>query len=300
MALQKKTPPKAPPPKVAPKQELAKKTAPQLPADAAVPDYMKGRAGRGIESLTAGDFEVPRLKLIQAISPELETFEGLKPGEFFHTLSEESLGTRLEIVPIYVDTRYILWNPRENGGGILARADDGQHWNPPNATFQVKLPKLNKTVTWVTKPTVTESGLAAWGSYNPDDPNSQPAATLMYSVVSMFPEHPEVPPTVVTLQRAAVRVARNLMGRIKISRAPAYGMKFIMTAEQEQGQSGPFYNYRFISDGLVSNKQDFEYYEEMYKAFAKHGVRIADLEQVGDEAPEAGGGTGPAPDRPAY
>ena len=62
---------------------------------------------------------------------------------------------------ILVDQRYILWRPRWEGGGILARADDGVHWSPANASFTVKPVKgVNKTAIWNTKRTVEESGLA--------------------------------------------------------------------------------------------------------------------------------------------
>lgn len=249
------------------------------PADKDMPAYMEGHAGKGLEKLGRGDFEVPRIQLMQAISPEVETFDAAQPGHFWHSMAERDLGESLMIVPVFVDVRYILWRPRNEGGGILARADDGIHWSPPDAEFNVKL-RSGKHVTWHTAPTVAESGLDQWGSSDPDDPGSQPAATLMYSIVCELPKVPELSPAVVTLQRSAIKVARKLLGKINLGRAPAYGMQFEMSSATEQGLEGPFQNYRFLSSGFVANKAQFEQYHQTYELFRKAGFTIRDLESM--------------------
>ena len=62
--------------------------------------------------------------------------------------------------------------------------------------------------------TVAKSGLAEWGSYNPDESSSPPAATRMYNAVVMIPDFLEFSPAVVTMQRAAIKVARKLLGKM--------------------------------------------------------------------------------------
>jgi len=267
----------------------------------AVPAYMQGKQGAGTEKLNITDMEVPRVKLIQAISPEISEFTNVKPGEFWHTLAEESLGKEVRVVPIYVDKRYILWKPRKSGGGILARADDGIHWNPPNVTFDVQLPDQKKTVKWRTAGDVTDdtgkvtakdvstvdaSGLAQWGSYDPEDPNSQPAATLMYTFVIALPDYPELGFAQLTLQRGSVSVAKNLLGKIRIHQAPSYGRVFKMSSVDEKNGAGdPFKNFKFVADGFVS--QDvFPVYENLYEQFAKDGLKIKDLDNLQDEVPD--------------
>lgn len=276
---------------------------PARAADTALPAFMRGKAGRGTEAIKREDIEIPRIKLIQAISEkELSTYDFLKPGMFFHTLGEQSLGERVRIVPLYTDTRYLLWNPRDQGGGILARADDGVHWVPANKTFDVKINKGRKTVQWTTADTVAESGLDQWGTYDPDDEQSQPAATQMFTIVAELLDYPELSPCIITLQRGSIRVGRNLMGKLKISRAPSYGMIFIMQSVDDTGAGGNFKNYQFIGDGLVEDEEQFKEFEAKYEGFARMGVKIKDLEGANDEgetgAPRASGET--AADRPNY
>jgi hypothetical protein len=230
-----------------------------------------------LSRLDVGDLEVPRLKLLQASSPELTEFNTAKEGEFWHSLTHESFGSTVRICPIYIDWRFILWRPREAGGGILARADDGKHWTPADTEFTVKL-RSGHEVKWRTARTVAASGLDKRGSYNPSDPNSPPAAIRMYSIVCSFPDRQGLPPAVVTLQRAANKVATKLIGILKVQRAPSFGLIFEMTSFKDKSPSGQFYNYAFEMVGPVEHKPFYEENFAQYRFFMEHGLKVKDLQ----------------------
>ena len=177
----------------------------------------------GIDRLDVGNLEMPRLKLLQASSLELTEFNNTKQGEFWHSLINESFGSTVRICPIYIDRRFILWRPREAGGGILARADDGKHWTPADTEFTVQLDSGHE-VKWRTARTVAASRLDRRGSYNPSDPNSPAAARPMYSIVCSFPDRQDLLPAVVILQGAATKAATKLISKLKILRAPSFGV----------------------------------------------------------------------------
>ena len=216
-----------------------------------LPAFVQEHARLG--GVDVGNLEMPRLKLLQAASRELTEFNNAKQGEFWHSLIDESFGSTVRICPIYIDWRFILWRPRESGGGILARADDGKHWTPADIEFTIKL-EGGHEVKWRTARTVAASGLDKRGSYNPSDPNSPPAATRMYSVVCSFPDRQDSPPAVVTLQRATSKAATNLIGILKGQRAPSFGLIFEMTSFKDKSRSGEFYNYAFEMVGPVEQK----------------------------------------------
>lgn len=263
----------------------------------AVPDFMKKYAGQGTEKLGVADMEVPRIKLLQGTSQEVEDFENAKPGLFWHNMANIPLGKEVTIIPVYIDMRAILWRPRDDGGGILARADDNIHWSPPNATFKVNISKKGtppKYVSWTTKPTVAASGLLDWGSFNPEDAASQPAATKMYNMVVLLPDFPDAPPAVVTLQRAAIKPARKFMGKLKMARAPSYGMLFSMESLVDTNNGGEkFQQYNFVPKGFLADEVMFAQSQDLYEAFSKIGLKIADLEGAQDE-----GGGGDAAEEP--
>lgn len=257
-----------------------------------IPDFMKGDAGKGTEGWSSTDFEMPRLKLIQGISPEIQNYDGVKAGEFFHTTLEESLGDHLTITVLNHSKRYVLWAPRPpiDKGGILARADDAVHWNPPNAEFKVKVDKRGTEATWRTARTVIESRLADWGTYDPSDPKSPPAATECHVLVVAVDEHPEIGPVALMLQRSALPIARKLLGKIKFAatRTPVYGQKYAMTSFVDGPQDQQFNNYRFTAAGLIDDEDQYHAYKEMTETFAKVGVTVRDLETAQDESSDGG------------
>ena len=240
-----------------------------------LPAFVQEHARLG--ALDVGDLEIPRLKLLQARSAELIKFTNAREGEFWHSLIDDRIGSTVRICPIYIDWRFILWRPREAGGGILARADDGKHWMPADTEFTVKL-EGGHEVKWRTDGTVAASGLNKRGTYNPSDPKSPPAATRMYSIVCSFPDQRDLPLAVVTLQRAAARAATKLIGKLKVLRAPSFGVIVEMASFERKTPSGDIYDYAFE---VVSPVEDKAFYEEnfaRYRFFMREGLKVKDLE----------------------
>ncbi len=261
------------------------------PATLAVPSFMGDMAGQGMERIASSDLEIPRIKLLQALSPELETHNETKQGQFWHTIAEVVMGSTLKFVPVYVDQSFILWRPRNQGGGILARAQDGIHWSPDHGEFAVELPG-KRAVTWKIAKTVAASGLAEWGTMDPSDPNSPPAATRMYNIVGIFPDcAPELSPTVITLQRSAITVARKFLGKLKISQAPSFGQLYTMEAVKDtNAQSQEYWSYKFTMAGFVESEERFNQYKAVYEGFKRMGLQIKDIEglQPDEDAAPAG------------
>lgn len=255
-----------------------------------LPAFMDEDIGRGHENIGSEDLETPRIKIMQALSPELETYNDIRPGIFFHAAAEMDLGKSVLAVPVYMDKRYILWNPRDSGGGILARADDGIHWSPPNMDFTVKLDKKNggDTVTWRTKDTVARSGLANWGTTNPDDTNSPPAATLMYNYLLAFPDNPDLMPAVFTFQRSSLKKGKRFNTKLKTIRAPIFGLVFNFNVVEDQNNVGQkFYNVEPVGAGMIQDKDLYIEYKNLNKAFTEAGFNIKDEETLqADEIPD--------------
>lgn len=248
-----------------------------------VPAFLRKFSNQGRPDLGREDLEMPRLKLMQALSPELQERDELRAGYFWHTANEEVLKGEFEAVPIYMDKRYILWRPRDMGGGILARADDGIHWQPANEKFDVQLDKKDggARVTWMTKKTVAESGLANWGSMDPNDPNSPPAATLMYTYVLGFPSNPDLLPAVLTFQRSSIKAGRRLNTKLMTTTVPMFGIRFRFESYLDKNSRGQdFFNVRAQMIGYLEDEGLFMEYKDMHEGFASKGLQIKDLEDA--------------------
>jgi len=249
------------------------------PASVAVdiPDFMKtAKAGLGTEGLSANALTPPRLKLIQATSPELAENEKLRPGVFFNNVSEEDYGAEVEIIPCYLSEAYFLFAPRLPGvpGGLLARANDGVHWQPPNASFEVVIDKKGTKTTWTTADTVSKSGLDAWGTFDPSDSKSPPAATHAINCVCLVVNNLKAGPMVLSFVRSALKVGKKFAGNLKMARVPSFGRVFKLSSFKVEGQSGPYYEPRIKAAGFVGDVNTYNDAEAIYQMARTQGVEV--------------------------
>jgi len=240
------------------------KTSSNLPAHLA--QYEKAKIG----NIDSSDRIIPRIKLIQAISPELQDFPEAKAGQFWHTIGQQNLGPTIRAVPIIIRKSYVLWAPRNDDRGILARAMDGIHWDIPNAEFTVKPKGSPNNVTYRTKNTVAESGLDQFGTSIPGDNNSPPAASLTYNMMWYLPDFPELSPSIIINTRSSVKPMQQLLSRIDSKPVAHYLQAYVIGSVQQKGAEGPYFNFTYTGSGFVDEKTAEVCYE-MYDQFGRIG-----------------------------
>lgn len=235
-----------------------------LPAHLAL--YNKGKIG----NVDSSDRIIPRIKLIQAISPELVDFPEAKAGQFWHTIAQQNLGPTIRAIPIVIRKSYVLWAPRNDDRGILARAMDGVHWIPANAEFTVKPKGSPQSVTYKTAQTVAESGLAEFGTSIPGDSNSPPAASLTYNMMWHLLDYPDLSPSIVINTRSSVKPMQQLLSRIDSKPVPHYVQVYEIGSAQQKGAEGPYFNFTYTGAGFA-NEAEAALCSQMYEQFGKGG-----------------------------
>jgi hypothetical protein len=78
----------------------------------------------GFEDEEAGDMIVPRIKIIQTLSPERKE-KLADEGDIINSLTKEKLNGKV-FVPVFKFNNNIDWKDRSEGGGILCIARDGK------------------------------------------------------------------------------------------------------------------------------------------------------------------------------
>jgi hypothetical protein len=250
-----------------------------------IPDYMKGYTKAKIGNIDVTDLVIPRVKLLQALSPELADFNNAKVGTFWHTIANENMGSELLAVPIVIKKSYVLWSPRNDDRGILARAMDGVHWDNPNAEFTVKPKGSANSVIYKLAATVAESGLAEFGSSIPGDPQSVPAASLTYNMLWYFPEFPELSPSVIINTRSSIKPMQQLLSKIEAKPIAHYGQMYTIGIVQQKGAEGPYFNFTYSGAGFV-DQDTIKITESLYHRYAE-AMWTPNEESV--DVPEEGG-----------
>ena len=253
-----------------------------------MPDFMEGEEKKGLESLDDTDFVLPIVKLMQATDEDVQT--GLvAAGNFWHKTAKTDLGKNIRFIPCHIRKRYMLFRPNDGSGGtgsnVLARADDGVNWNVPNAQFEVTPKGTKRKVVWYLKGSVAESGLDKFGSSDPEDPMSNPAATLIYDIVAILPDSPDMSPAVISLKGSAITRAKNLFTGLKMSKAPIWGHVFNAKGSLEKNGSNNYWAYTIDGAGFVNNKDLFDQGKELHDIIAQTAFKVNEEDEP--EAPPA-------------
>ena len=89
-------------------------------------------ANSGLENLTTEDLTIPRLKILQALSPEVNKRDGKhikdsSAGDITNTVTKELYTEEnvCVVIPVAYKRMFLEWQPRETGGGLAQ-----QHLDP--------------------------------------------------------------------------------------------------------------------------------------------------------------------------
>jgi len=261
----------------------------------AMPAYLQGGKTASFGKIDAKDLIVPRMKLMQMTSPELQVFDQVKVGEFFHNILEVSVGKEMRIIPLVLRKEIVLWAPRGDDRGILARSRDCVLWDDgfENLEFEVKHKGMANPVKYYTKGSVAESNLAEFGSMIPGDPKSKPAAAMTYRMLFGSPDHMDWGPFLVINTRSSLNRGRGLITKIELRPVDHFAQVYVMGTTDEQGDEGPYKNYSFTSAGYAS-EEEYNWAKGLFERFKDQDFASTDEHE--DTPVEAEGGAKPTSD----
>lgn len=223
------------------------------------PDYM-GNEERGSEQVTINDLTIPRLSMIQDLSPQRksnkpEYIEGAEEGMLFNTVTNELYRDFVLFVPVYFRLEWVVWKHRDSGGGFLgafatqAEAVEfvGQH---PLAgqTTEKSEPVLD------VQDTAQHFGLLL-------DPNSPL-------------EDPRAQEIVISMSKSQLKPSRQLNSQIKLAGGDRWERYYKLEAVTVEGGKGDYFNWKVAQLGFVSESV-FKQAEALYTA-VKAGQRDVD------------------------
>ena len=86
-----------------------------------VPDFLK-QGNRGAENVGTDDMIIPRIELIQALSPVRKKsdpayIDGAEEGMLYNNVTRTLYGTEVTVVPVYYTKQFLVWKDRKAGGG---------------------------------------------------------------------------------------------------------------------------------------------------------------------------------------
>ena len=272
-------------------------TAVEVRKEAPLPAVHDPKRFRRFGNVGIQDMEIPALKLLQGLSPEVKANHQLRAGNFYHSILEEDLGDELKVVVLLVHHSVVLRSPKNVRGVdsvVLARSADGVNWDKPNQRFEVMLSGGKKTE-WFTHKNVQSSGLLDWGTSDPDNRNSTPAAQHVYTVILRLIEPHIEGPVIYTGSVTANRKIMQLNSKIDIRASGGVEplrQLYIMTPEERQGGQGISWfvpNFTAAGELSVTDPLFDEFMSQAERLDRLYpSIKVVGGEELDDQIPAAG------------
>lgn len=231
--------------------------------DIAVPSAFMEDAGSGLENIGAEDVTIPRLKILQALSPEVNKHdgkyvEGAVSGDIINTVSSTLYNedNPLVVLPVAYKRLFLEWTPRESGGGLVAQHEDPEI--------------LSKTTKNEMYQDVLENG-----NY------IQTSATHFVLVINKDGGYDTAMISMAGTQLKRSRTWNSMMASVKMKSGdkvftpPSFSHKYTLSCVQESNDRGTWFGWGINASGQVT-EAEMPYYEAA-KNFAEQvgGINLS-------------------------
>lgn len=222
------------------------------------PDYI-GKSGLGFEDIEKEDILLPRIKLLQALSPEV-TKDKMKPGTMINSITQEFYPDEIYFTPLLFKKSRIYFKPREEGGGILCSSQDA------------KIP-----TTEIYAKTCMECRYKDWNTEAKTDKDKQPKCTVFYNFPCIVEGIGQ--PVALSLCRTKVKIGKLLisLGKYAGGNVDMFALRYKLSIVAEESQFGPYFNFKLEGAGYVT-KEQYNVYKNLYQSLSTKKIEV-DIEK---------------------
>lgn len=204
------------------------------------PAFLPEGSARGSEKVSVDDLTIPRIDLIQALSPQRKKndpayIDGAEEGMLFNSVTGELYGSHIVFVPVYFRKEWVVWRDRNKGGGFR-----GAFGSPEEAEAE-----RNK------------AGAA--------DHDVMDTAQHFGLIIK---EDGSVDEAVISMSRSKMKVSRKLNTMIRMAGGDSFARAYRVESAEDKSEKGEYFNLRITPLGYVSEPV-FRRAEVLYEAIAK-------------------------------
>lgn len=266
----KKTTKKTPPKSQAPGKNAKEGTLVKSPSRAIAPPQRAKFGGRGFENLEREDILIPRIKLLQANSPEVEGDLAQAKGTVFTIPANRNFGDKVLITPIMHFRSRIKWegDRAEGDAKIECQSDDG------------KVPRKN--VFKVGDGLCGSCPLSKWKD-DEEGKDAIPDCTLYENFVVLLGEEKE--PVILPMERTKTKAARKFYSMGAMKNVDFWNHKYELKVIKDQNEAGKhYYNYVVSDIGKKTDDKTRELCETLFNSLSQKTLTPAEMKPEGAEA----------------
>ncbi len=205
------------------------------------------QSAKGLGSIAEEDRIIPRLKIMQPLSPEVD--EGIaKPGEFVNSIAKKSYGKTLTLTPIIWWKTRVYWQKREEGGEILCQAKDA----------------LNGSA----------YGLCADCEYSKWHDKEAPQCTAILNILGLV-NNAELVAT--SFMKTSYGTGKQLINLFTYKGVDIFNFQYEISAVQEQNDFGKFWVVKFKDTNAAVSDEIYTACSKIYENFARIKEKVEDI-----------------------
>lgn len=216
--------------KPASKAVTSPKPTPAVKRDENLPAYIKqGGPARGNENVGTSDLVIPRLEIVQALSPCLKKndaafIEGAEVGDVFNTITRElyKYDTGVLVIPITYKKEYLVWKDRKEGGGFRGSFDS-----------------------------IDEANARIAGERDAESLQAMETGQQLVLVVDEDGSTDESKMAMVSMSRTKLKVSKNWNSLIRLNGGDRFSRVYRLITADEQNSNGDDYkNFSVMAAGF--------------------------------------------------
>ncbi|MFZ2287595.1 MAG: hypothetical protein WAV93_11470 [Bacteroidales bacterium] len=220
-----------------------------------VPDYIKQGTGRGSEEVKSSDMVLPRLEIVQALSPIKELDPDAREGMLFNSVTQEIIGDHAYFVPVYFRMEYLVWQDQDSGGG-----------------FHGSFPTLDQAEEKRTQVIQNDPQLA--GTTSKGTNIIEVVDTPVHYGLRITPEG-EKEQIVISMAKTKSKVSRKWNAMIQIAGGDRFSRVYKISAFTDENKKGQKFKNFVVQPAGFPPKAVYEECERLYASF-RSGEVVAD------------------------
>lgn len=221
----------------------------------AVPDYIKQGTGRGSEEVKSSDMVLPRLEIVQALSPIKELDPDAREGMLFNSVTQEIIGDHAYFCPVYFRMEYLVWQDQDSGGG-----------------FHGSFPTLDQAEEKRTQVIQNDPQLA--GTTSKGTNIIEVVDTPVHYGLRITPEG-EKEQIVISMAKTKSKVSRKWNAMIQIAGGDRFSRVYKISAFTDENKKGQKFKNFVVQPAGFPPKAVYEECERLYTSF-RSGEVVAD------------------------
>lgn len=228
----------------------SKSVAKRHAAMVAIPDYIKQNDNRGNEDVQINDIVIPRLEVVQAMSPCLKKsdaayIDGIQQGDMYNSVTRINYGDTVVLTPVLFRKEYLVWKDRLKGGG-----------------FRGAFPTLEAANARIAQ--TKDEG---------EDPKEFMANETAQNFCLMLGDE-GIEEIVISMSRTKLKVSRHWNALIRINGSARFSRCYTIATIDDHNDKGEFKNYGVTTLGF-SPKEVYERAEALYENVKAGAVRMS-------------------------